>query len=84
MTSTIERRLARLEQASAPPCSDWIEREWSDEAKALMRETLAGLTAPEEIEAVVSRGYVGPPIHLSPAAKAQMAQVLAELRACTP
>jgi hypothetical protein len=48
----LERRLARLE-AIRGNADDLIEREPSEEAKALLRETWAGLYPPEEIERIV-------------------------------
>ena len=55
MSRAIARRISRLEQASGRRDGDeLVENELSDEAKALLRETLTGLWTPEQIEALVN------------------------------
>jgi hypothetical protein len=60
MSSTIERRLSRLEQeADVADDGELIEHEFSDEAKDVMREALRmlGRLSPAEIEAQINRKY---------------------------
>ena len=79
----LERRLARLEAAQGN-ATDLVECELSEEGKALLRETWAGLHSPEEIERIVSRKVVGPRGELSPAAREQLEEVIAALGAPLP
>jgi hypothetical protein len=85
MSRAIARRISRLERATVSREDDeLIEYEHSDEAKALLRETLTGLMTPEEIEATVNERRLVPKSHLprlSPEARAILEETLENLRA---
>jgi division protein CdvB (Snf7/Vps24/ESCRT-III family) len=75
MSRAIARRIRRLEQATGSrDNNELVELELSDEAKALLRETLTELGfPPEEIEATVNERRLVPKSllrPLSPAARA--------------
>lgn len=88
MSRAIARRIRRLEQATGSrDNNELVELELSDEAKALLRETLTGLRTPEQIEAIVNERRLVPKSllrPLSPAARAILDKTLESLRAGCP
>jgi hypothetical protein len=88
MTSALERRLRRLEQARGAPDDELIEIGLSDEGKALLRETLISFgKTPEKIEATVNTRQLLPRscrLELSPAGRAQLEETLAMMQRRRP
>jgi len=82
MSSTLERRISRLEQAAGGRDDELVEYELSDEAKDLLRAALRGLWKPEEIETIVSERRLVPRSCLRPpsaGAGAHLEQALSEI-----
>lgn len=82
MSSTLERRIGRLEQAAGGRDDELVEYELSDEAKDLLRAALTGLWHSEQIEAIVSERRLVPRSCLRPpsaGARAHLEQVLSEI-----
>ena len=88
MSRAIARRIRRLEQATGSrDNNELVELELSDEAKALLRETLTGLMTPEQIEATVNARRLVPKSclrPLSPEARAILDETLERLMAGCP
>jgi hypothetical protein len=84
MSSTLERRLRRLEQeADVTGGGELIEQEYSDETQDIMREAMRmlGRLSPEEIEAHVNKKILVPRhLELGPEAKAILDESRARLR----
>ena len=89
MTSALERRLRRLEQARGAQDDELVEVELSDGAKTILRETLIsfGRLTAEEIEATVNERQLRPRscrLELSPAGRAQFEETLAMMQQRRP
>jgi hypothetical protein len=81
MSSVLERRLSRLEQAARSSADEAIECEMSDESKDILRTVYNAMgMAPREIEARVNQRYSTPCDHVADLSPVEREQRLLAIR----